>query len=88
MKGGTFPLGDKFHPLGARGQVKNGHLVTTFLTFRFSVRPQNERVEYDAVQYFADAGLTSADDVVMNADQQKLIKVLGGFVLYIYEIMY
>ena len=36
---------------------------------------QNERVEYDAVQYFSDAGLGSADDVVMTDDQQKLIKV-------------
>jgi hypothetical protein len=36
---------------------------------------QNERVEYDAVQYFADAGLGS-DDVVMTDDQQKLIKVI------------
>ena len=40
---------------------------------------QNERVEYDAVQYFSDAGLGSADDVVMTDDQQKLIKVRFKF---------
>jgi hypothetical protein len=37
---------------------------------------QNERVEYDAVQYFSDAGLGPGDDVVMTDDQQKLIKVI------------
>ena len=36
---------------------------------------QNERVEYDAVQYFSDAGLGGGDDIVMSDDQQKLIKV-------------
>ena len=36
---------------------------------------QSERVEYDAVQYFSDAGLGGGDDVVMTDDQQKLIKV-------------
>ena len=39
---------------------------------------QAERVEYDAVQYFADAGLGSADDVIMTDDQQKLIKVFAS----------
>lgn len=39
---------------------------------------QTERVEYDAVQYFADAGLGSADDVIMTDDQQKLIKVFAS----------
>lgn len=39
-------------------------------------------MEYDAVQYFADAGLGSADDVVMTDDQQKLIKVSCPRLLY------
>ncbi len=55
------------------------YILGTIIYLHFNLQNtffQNERVEYDAVQYFSDAGLGPGDDVVMTDDQQKLIKVI------------